>query len=71
MSRYPLGRISPHGSGGKSVYQRCASSVRTARSSVHGWLLGIGILIGVLSVSVGESSGVGIVIAIVLIFWGI
>jgi hypothetical protein len=28
MSRYPLGRIHPHGSGGKSVWQRVAPSVR-------------------------------------------
>ncbi|MGJ3241498.1 MAG: hypothetical protein ACFE0O_00865 [Opitutales bacterium] len=28
-SRYPLGRIHPHGSGGKSVYQRAGMAART------------------------------------------
>ncbi|MGJ3241502.1 MAG: hypothetical protein ACFE0O_00885 [Opitutales bacterium] len=32
-SRYPLGRIHPHGSGGKSVYQRAAQEIRNGSGS--------------------------------------
>ena len=68
MSRYPLGRIHPHGSGGKSVYQR-AGSIRTKDGFLFkSFLYGIGVLVGISSFSGEEVNGVGLVVALI---WGV
>ncbi len=69
MSRYPLGRISPHGSGGKSVYQRSAQSMRRTRTVGDNWRVGLGLVIGVLSAIFGIN--MGLIVGIVLVVWGL
>ena len=71
MSRYPLGRISPHGSGGKSVYQRCAESAKRTSGDSSPLTCGLGVVIGFLSVALGDPTGIGLVVGIVLFFAGL
>ena len=67
MSRYPLGRIHPHGSGGKSVYQR-AGSIRTKDGFLFKlFLYGIGVVVGISAFSGDEVNAVGLGAALIWI----
>lgn len=63
--KYPLGRIHPHGSGGKSVYQRAGQELNDTSSGfgrIICWcigipLLGVFFLALIIALASGESFG--------------
>jgi len=60
--QFPLGRIHPHGSGGKSVYQR-AGSIRTKDGFLfESFFYGIGVVVGISSFAGDEVNEVGLVV---------